>query len=288
MPSCDTGARYLFGRALAPSIAVTALFILPLTAVAQSRLLPDTPTFSYPLASPQAEGLVGRIVETSVSDNALGPGLEADIRIGKIFPLLALQGGGNPLHLGFGVQVGGRFSLHDDKSSLLSSDWWVGFNLTKRWAKWDATLQLYHESSHLGDELAEIDSVTRRDWTPDAVAGWVGRQLGSFRLAGSVSYVYKGLPDLAPLAVAAGLDWYGPRFTLGATPVQVIAGVFGDAAGRTDWHVSVMGRLGIMFGSADGRRSLSISFIAYDGVSLQRQFFDQFTRFLGGELRIDL
>jgi len=57
----------------------------------QNRLLPHPRTFSYPLASPQVEGLVGRIVETSVSDNVLGPGTEGDVRTGKIFRLLALQ-----------------------------------------------------------------------------------------------------------------------------------------------------------------------------------------------------
>ncbi len=71
--------RYLSGRALAPAMAVTALFVLPLTAVGQNRLLPDIATFSYPLASPQVEGLVGRVVQTSVADNPLGTGAEGDV-----------------------------------------------------------------------------------------------------------------------------------------------------------------------------------------------------------------
>lgn len=269
-------------------MAVTALFILPLTAVGQNRLLPDIATFSYPLASPQVEGLVGRVVQTSVADNPLGTGAEGDVRIGKIFPLLALEGGNNPLHVGFGVQVTGRFSLHDARSSLLSSDWWVGLNLTKQWAKWDATIQLFHESSHLGDELAEGAGITRVDWTREVAALWVGRRLGAFHLTGSASRVLQREPHLPPLAAALGLDWFGPSFGLGAIPVQLIAGIFGDAAQQTRWHVSVMGRLGLVLGGADGRRSLSISLIGYDGVSLQRQFYDQFTRYLGGELRIDL
>lgn len=281
-------SRYGIYRALVPAIAVGALAALPSTAAAQSRLFPDTPTFSYPLASPQVEGFVGRVVETSVSDNTLGPGTEGDIRIGKIFPVVALQGGKDPLHLGLGVQVTGRFSLHDSKSSLLSNDWWVGFNLTKQWAKWDATLQLYHESSHLGDELVENAGITRRDWTREVTAIWIGRRLGPFHLTGSVSRVLQGKPDLPPMAAAVGLDWYGPRFTVAGNPIQVVAGAFGDAAEQTDWRLSVMGRLGLVFGSSDGRRSLSISLIGYDGVSLQRQFFDQSSRYLGGELRIDL
>jgi hypothetical protein len=95
-------------------------------------------------------------------------------------------------------------------------------------------------------------------------------------------------PHLPPLAASLGLDWFGPSFGLGAIPVQLIAGVFGDAAEQTRWHVSVMGRIGLVLSGADGRRSMSISLIGYDGVSLQRQFYDKFTRYLGGELRIDL
>ncbi|TDJ54562.1 MAG: DUF1207 domain-containing protein [Gemmatimonadetes bacterium] len=147
---------------------------------------------------------------------------------------------------------------------------------------------MFHENSHLGDELAEGAGITRLDWTREVAALWVGRRLGAFYLTGSASRVLQREPHLPPLAAALGLDWFGPSFGLGAIPVQLIAGVFGDAAEQTRWHVSVMGRIGLVLWGADGRRSLSFSLIGYDGVSLQRQFFDQFTRYLGGELRIDL
>jgi len=147
---------------------------------------------------------------------------------------------------------------------------------------------LFHENSHLGDELAEGAGITRLDWTREVAALWVGRRLGAFYLTGSASRVLQREPHLPPLAAALGLDWFGPSFGLGAIPVQLIARVFGDAAEQTRWHVSVMGRIGLVLWGADGRRSLSFSLIGYDGVSLQRQFYDQFTRYLGGELRIDL
>ena len=86
--------------------------LLPNVAWGQhTRLFPDTPTFRYPLASPQVEGFVARLVRTTVADNPLGTGAEGDVRIGKIFPFLALEGGERPLHLGVGVVVSGRFSL---------------------------------------------------------------------------------------------------------------------------------------------------------------------------------
>ena len=40
----------------------------------------------------------------------------------------------------------------DSKSALISNDWVVGFNGTATLAAWAFMPELYHESSHLGDE----------------------------------------------------------------------------------------------------------------------------------------
>ena len=105
---------------------------------------------------------------------------------------------------------------------------------------------------------------------------------------GSVSYVLQGKPDLPRTAASAAADWVGAQFMIAGTPTRVVAGVFTEAAAQTDWRVSVMGRVGLTFGGADGRRSMSVSVVTYDGVSTQRQFYDASSRYIGGELRFDL
>lgn len=253
---------------------------------AQSWLFPSTTTFAFPGASPRAAGFVGRLINTSVSDNSLGPGTEADVRLGKILPVLALESGPQPLHLGFGVEVSTRFSLHDPKSSLLSNDWWVAVNLTRVWSRWEATAQLYHESSHLGDELLEVDSLTRLDWTRAALSGWLGRRMGNFKLSANVGYVLRDELELPPWSAALALDWKGSPFHLGPFPMRPVAGAFADGASQTDWRISWSGRVGLEF-QGSGGPAFAISLVGYDGLSTQRQFFDQESRYLGMELRAD-
>ena len=69
------------------------------------------------------------------------------------------------MSLGFGTQVYGRFSLQDPKSALISNDWVVGLNTTASLGAWTLTGEVYHESSHLGDEYGDRFDVDRLDWT---------------------------------------------------------------------------------------------------------------------------
>ena len=91
--------------------------------------------------------------------------------LGENFPLVALKRGPRPIVLGIGSQVYGRFSLDDSKSALISNDWVAGLNTTAGLGPWALTLQLYHESSHLGDEYADHFGAGRLDWTREVVAG---------------------------------------------------------------------------------------------------------------------
>ena len=73
--------------------------------------------------------------------------------------------------LGFGTQVYGRFSLGDRKSALISNDWVVGINTTAVLGAWRLTGEVYHESSHLGDEYGDRFGASRLDWTREVVGG---------------------------------------------------------------------------------------------------------------------
>ena len=252
--------------------------------------LPDLPAWEYPLASPRVNALVGRILQTDEADNLFGTGTEAEVVAGEDFPVVRLAGGGggNPVTLGLGFQVYGRFSLDDPKSSLISSDWLVSLNVQKRWVRWDLTLQLYHESSHLGDEYLEKFGQPRLDWTREVAAVWVGRTLGPFRLVGSGSYVLSDGLGLDPLGASLAGDFQGFAFRLGSIPARVVAGVYAEGYEATDWRISTTARAGIALSGGKGGRELSLSLVAHDGLSTQRQFFRAESRYLGLEIRFDL
>ena len=258
-------------------------------AAAQDRVFPRVPAFELPEASPRVHGIVGRVISARRGDSDFGAEPEADVGIGENFPVLALREGPRPLTLGFGTQVYGRFSLGDKKSALISNDWVVELNTTALLGAWSLTGEIYHESSHLGDEYSERFGETRLDWTREVAAAWVSYGRGPLRVTGNLSYVLIDQLDLDRPGGALAADYEGRPFgrLLGA-PVRAVGGVFFESWAATNWRVSTSAKLGIALARADGGRQIGLALIAHDGLSTQRQFFRRESRYIGGELRFDL
>src|ERR687894_2679152 len=125
------------------------------TALAQDPVFPSVRSFELPEASPRVHGLVGRLLSARRGDSRFGQEHEGEVVVGENFPLVTLRGGGRPIILGFGSQVYGRFSLSDSKTALISTDWVVGLNTTAVLDRVTLTLEVFHESSHLGDEYGD-------------------------------------------------------------------------------------------------------------------------------------
>ena len=269
---------------------VPCLLLLPgARAAAQERLFPRVPSFELPQASPRVHGVVGRIIWARHGDSEFGREPEAEVVLGENFPVLALRRGPRPITLGFGPQVYARFSLGDRKSALISNDWVVGLNTTAVLGPWTLTGELYHESSHLGDEYGDRFGASRIDWTREVAAAWVSYGNGPVRVTGNLSYALLdelGL-DRPGASLAADFDGRPVGRLLGRT-VRPLAGVFFEGAAATSWRISGSLRLGMAIATDLGHRELGIALIAHDGLSTQRQFFRRESRYVGMELRFDL
>ncbi len=155
------------------------LFLLVAPAVtaapagAQARIFPHVASFELPQASPRVHGIVGRLISARRGESDFGREAEAEVGIGENFPVVALRRGPRPVTLGFGTQVYGRFSLGDRKSALISNDWVVGINTTAVLGAWRLTGEVYHESSHLGDEYGDRFGASRLDWTREVAGAWL-------------------------------------------------------------------------------------------------------------------
>jgi Protein of unknown function (DUF1207) len=256
---------------------------------AQDRVFPHVPAFELPEASPRVHGVVGRIISARRGDSDFGAEPEADVAIGENFPVLALREGPKPVTLGFGTQVYGRFSLSDKKSALISNDWVVELNTTALIGAWSLTGEIYHESSHLGDEYSERFGDTRLDWTREVAAAWLSYGRGPLRLTGNLSYVLIDQLDLDRPGGALAADYEGRPFgRLLGSPIRAVGGVFFESWAATHWRVSTSAKLGIALSRSDGGREIGLALIAHDGLSTQRQFFRRESRYIGGELRFDL
>ena len=264
------------------------LTVCPCTAEAQKRVFPDVPSFELPIASPRLAGFAGRLIKESIGDDRFGVEREADVRIGEDFPIVGLRSGPRPITLGFGVEVSGRFSLDDHKTSMISNDWQVGLNTHFNLAPWELDLQLYHESSHLGDEYADAFGARRLDWTREVLMLWTGYRAGSFRLIGSTGYVLADELNLSPWLGSAGVDFLGRDFSLLGLQAHLIAGIFTEAASATAWKLSSSAKIGFGFPGARVGRELRLSLVGHDGLSTQRQFFRSRSRYIGMEIEFQL
>ncbi len=273
--------RALLAAGLAIPLSLTA-------GHSQDRLFPAVRSFELPEASPRVYGVVGRILSTHRGESSFGDEREAEAIIGENLPLLAIKRGPRPIVLGLGTQVYGRFSLSDSKTSLISVDWVAGLNTTALLGSMAVTMQLYHESSHLGDEYGDRFQAQRLDWSREVVAGWITYAAGQWKLTGGASYVlYDGL-GLPRAGAAVGLDWGAGRHRFLTRPFEPIVGLYTEGNASTDWRLSTSAKLGVAVRGKGGGRSVGVALIGHDGLSTQRQFFRRESRYLGLEVRFDL
>lgn len=270
------------------AIAFLALAALGSPLGAQETVIPPMPNFELPSASPRVHGLVGRIISSRRGETEFGPQSEAEVALGEDFPIVALRGGPNPISLGIGSQVYARFSLDDSKTSLISHDWVAGINATAALGRWDLTLQLYHESSHLGDEYGDRFATSRLDWSREVLTGWAGYSAGFWHFAGNLSYAILDELGLPRAGAAAAVDFERrPPGGLAPGRLHPTAGIFFGADAATAWRVSTSLRAGVAL-RAGRSREIGVAVIAHDGLSTQRQFYRRDSRYIGLELRFDL
>jgi Protein of unknown function (DUF1207) len=270
-----------------PAILGLALLVCHADVAAQRRLFPSVRSFELPEASPRVHGLVGRVISARRGDSRFGREHEGEVVLGENFPLVSLRGGRHPIVLGFGSQVYGRFSLTDPKSALISTDWVVGMNTTAALNAWALTLELYHESSHLGDEYGDRFPADRLDWTREVLAGWASYAAGVWRFSAGASYVLDDQLRLPAPGGSLGVDFHGRSRGVLAGQARPIGGLFVQAEAATNWRVSTSAKLGVAFATGDSH-DISLALIAHDGLSTQRQFFRQESQYIGMELRFDL
>ena len=267
-------------------VALAVLLSAPATAWGQNRIFPDVPSFERPEASPRVHGIAARVISARRGDSRFGNEAEAEVALGENFPVVALSRGTNPVTLGLGTQVYARFSLHDHKSALISNDWVAGLNGTAVLGAWSVTVEAYHESSHLGDEYEDRFDAKRVDWTREILGAWVSYSVGSWRFSGSGSYALRDELSLGRSGGSVGVDFRPARAGGGA--LRPVGGIYLDANAATRWRVSGSLKAGVALQAGPGSREIGLAIIAHDGLSTQRQFFREESRYVGVEVRFDL
>ncbi len=222
----------------------------------------------------------------------------AAVGIGDQFAFFRVSGGkaGNGLQLGLSGAVFAQFDVNTPSIDLLNADYVIALPLTFRAGAFSLRARIYHQSSHLGDELLlRPEPPERENLSFEAADLIVSVDAGPLRTyAGGEYYVGRDPVTLPEGLLHGGVELRpSSRAGFGALAVvRPVAGVDVKAVNDSSWQVGVSVRAGFEFGQpheevSSGRR-WSLLGELYNGPSPYGQFQRSKVRLVGLGLHFTL
>jgi hypothetical protein len=153
--------------------------------------------------------------------------------------------------LGMSGAVFAQFDLRAYSTRLLNADYTIGVALSRRRHAWSGRMRVYHQSSHLGDDILIVRKVERVKLDYEAVELIAAAERRAFRLYGGGEILIRRLPLALPVAIwHVGLEYRHPkRFAVGArVQGQLVAGVDAKRSWSSSRIADVSARGGVEFG----------------------------------------
>ncbi|HSD22542.1 MAG TPA: DUF1207 domain-containing protein [Anaeromyxobacter sp.] len=215
------------------------------------------------------------------------------VGIGDGFALVRIGGPavGDGIQLGLEAAVFAQFDLDSPSDDLLNTDYLVGLPLTFRYSGFSARARLYHQSSHLGDELllrAE-NEIQRENLAFESAELILSQEIGPLRLYAGGEYLFNRRPDtLDALLAHVGAEARGGP----ARGLRLVAAVDVKSSEQQEWKPGVSVRAGVeaAWWRSEGHPPRVWSVLAefYDGPSPYGQFFLESIQYFGAGLHFQL
>jgi hypothetical protein len=200
----------------------------------------------------------------------------ASVGFGETFGLYRFSGG--PEGQGLQVSVQGaifaQFNLDTPSYDLVNADYVIGFPVTFRRGNGSLRFRVYHQSSHLGDELLlGANPPDRVNLSFEATEIIYAHEWRRWRLYAGGEYLLHNEPaDLEPLSAHWGLEFCGTKTLVWRG--RPIAGVDMKSLEEHDWAVDTSVKAGLEFGPPDpGQRRLRLMAEWYRGFDPRGQFY---------------
>jgi hypothetical protein len=187
---------------------------------------------------------------------------------------------GNGVQLGIAGAVFAQFDIGSPSYDLLNADYMVGLPLTVRSGRYSGRVRLYHQSSHLGDELLlRPNPPARVNLSFESVEGLFSADIMALRVYGGGEYFVGRDPvDLPDHLLHVGTE-VRPRATLGVlgvASIRVVAAADIKVVAEPVTRTGVSARLGFEFARPTeaevGSRRWSLLTEYYNGPSPYGQF----------------
>lgn len=207
----------------------------------------------------------------------------AAVGFGETFGLYRFFGSreGDGLQLSVVGALFAQFNM-DNSSDLINADYTIGIPVTYRYGDNSLRLRLYHQSSHLGDELLlGANPPERVNLSYEATELIYSYEWHEWRVYGGGEYlIHKEPSDLKPLSAHWGIEYRG------STPLiwngRPIAGIDIKNLEEHEWTNDTSVKAGIEFGNPNpGQRRLRLMAEWYKGFDPHGQFYNNKVEYYG-------
>ena len=184
-----------------------------------------------------------------------------------------------------GIQAGvfALFDMDAPSKDLLNADYFGALFGTWRRGSFAALGRLYHQSSHLGDELLLRTTLERINLSYEAVDLKLSYDLPwGFRVYGGGGFLFDQEPEnLKPWSVQGGVEFRSPR-TFARGYVRPVMAVDLQSREENNWNVDVSVRGGLQFENVRVlERNLQVLLEYFNGNSPDGQFYKRRVEYLG-------
>lgn len=184
-----------------------------------------------------------------------------------------------------GIQAGvfALFQMDAPSKDLLNADYFASLFGTWRKGPFSALGRIFHQSSHLGDELLLRTRLERINLTYEAVDLKLSYDLPlGLRLYGGGSFLFDQEPEnLKPWAVQGGVEFRSP-WTVAAGHIRPVAAVDLQSREENRWNLDVSVRGGIQLENVRVlERNLQLLVEYFHGNSPDGQFYKKRVDYLG-------
>ena len=270
-------------------LAILCLAAAPLPGGAQTHDYEAFP-LDAPFRSPVADPAGPRVFMSRLEvKREAGDFSAAFLGLGVDFGLLRRHGAtpDDGWQLSVFGSIQSLFNLDLPGDALVNTDYRVGIPLTWRDGAFSTRVRVFHQSSHLGDELILGGNAPRRvDLSFEAADLLVAWERSGLRVYGGASHTlststetYKGG------GVHAGLDYVGPPGRFGQ---RLTAGLDVKWIEPADWRSGLSAKAGVKLARQSiERRGVTLLLEAYEGFAPFGQFFVEDFSYRGAALQFD-
>lgn len=254
---------------------------------ARAQSFPDGDVFTPLVADPvetrnflSVLGLDSETVQTTLGS----------VGVGANFGLYrwAGQQPGDGWQIGIFAQINSQFDLEGTSYPLINTDFRVGVPVSFRNGAFSGRARVFHQSSHLGDELILQGNAPQRVNLSveiiDFVLAW---ERAGWRPYAGAGYVFHADPSgLKSAGVQAGIDYIGTSRALFGG--RLVGGIDYKSFEETDWRAGVSAKIGLQYGRPyPDRRGITVLLEAFDGPAPYGQFYSDTVTQYGVALQFD-